>query len=193
MMAINLPENAPFCLSDESYLQVLLAAIVEQDQTAFAALYEHFADRVYGLVFTLLRQAELAEEITEDVFWQIWRQAPRFDPTRGSVVSWVLTIARSRALDALRKPNSFEEQSECAEPTGNADNPVDLLLAVEAGSRLHTALAGLEPVPRQLVTLAFLRGLSHDEIARHTGLPLGTVKSHIRRALLALKRSLGTD
>ncbi|MDD2724612.1 MAG: sigma-70 family RNA polymerase sigma factor [Methylovulum sp.] len=176
----------------EQQLQSLIERIMEQDQQAFAALYGQLLERVYGLALRITRHAQLAEEVTEDAFWQVWRQAPRFDAQRGGVVVWVMTIARSRALDALRRQDAVECE-EATETTNLAgDNPQDLLSATEESSRVHDALAQLDPLPRQLVALAFFRGLSHDEIARHMDLPLGTVKSHIRRALLSLKQTLAT-
>jgi len=137
------------------------------------------------------RNVQTAEEVTEDAFWQAWRQAPRFDSSRGTAVAWVMTIARSRALDALRRVDPAESLADEEDRRPDeAAGPEDLLAAAEAGSRLQLALQGLEPLPRQLVALAFFRGLSHEEIADHTGLPLGTVKSHIRRALGRLRESL---
>lgn len=190
--AIN-PFLPPQFNHDERRLLALIERIIDQDQRAFSEFYEQLVDRVYGLALRITRQVQLAEEVTEDVFWQVWRQAPRFDAERGSVIAWVITIARSRALDTLRKQDSavyVEENDEAGfDPLAN-DNPQDLLAAVEAGSLIHTALEQLEPLPRQLVALAFFRGLSHDEIARHMELPLGTVKSHIRRALQSLKQTL---
>lgn len=181
-------------LNDEALLQDLIARIVDRDQLAFSALYDLLLERVYGLVLRITRQVPFAEEVTEDTFWQIWRQAPRFDPGRGKVLAWVMTIARSRALDTLRHIAANECEENLAEREFSAtDNPHDLLAAVEEGSRIHEALTKIDPGARQLVALAFFRGYSHDEIAVHTGLPLGTVKSQIRRALLSLKQILTND
>lgn len=170
----------------------LLERIVDQDQLAFSTLYEIMLARVYSVAFRITRCIPTAEEVAEDTFWQVWRQAPRFDPLRGSAVAWILTIARSRALDALRQQDNpvadREDGVEWAAP--ETHNPIDLLAAVQEGSRLYAALATLEPATQQVLTLAFFRGLTHDEIARHSGLPLGTVKSLIRRALLHLKQTL---
>jgi len=179
---------------DEAALCALIGRIVDHDEAALAALYDGLVGRVYGLALRITRRVTLAEEVVQDVFWQVWRQAPRFDGERGSALAWVMTIARSRALDALRRldpeecelePETLELQEDPAAPA-----PVDLLSALEQGQSLHAALARLDPVPRQLLSLAFFRGLSHDEIAQHAGLPLGTVKSHIRRALASLRELL---
>ncbi len=181
----------------ERVLQAWIARVVEQDQAALGELYDHLVSQVYGLVIRVTRSASLAEEVVQDTFWQVWRQAPRFEPERGSVVSWIMTIARSRALDALRRVEIAETEldPEMAEaiPTSPSDSPFDLMEAIQEGSRLYLALAELETVPRQLLALAFFRGLSHEEIAVSSGLPLGTVKSHIRRALTQLKSTLASQ
>lgn len=180
--------------ADEAALRGWIAAIVARDEAALAALYEAMVGRVYGLSLRITRQVQMAEEAAEDTFWQVWRQAPRFDPARGSAVAWIMTIARSRALDALRRREPAEcvaDTDDLAEAGGEGEgDPQDLLCAVQQGTRLHAALDRLDPLPRQLVALAFFRGLSHEEIAVHTGLPLGTVKSHIRRALGRLRELL---
>ena len=181
-------------LADDARLQSWIARVVHQDQQALAELYEAMAGRTYGLALRITRHVQTAEEVTEDVFWQVWRQAPRFDAARGSVVTWILTIARSRALDALRRRDRAEPLDEegLAKLHGDGD-PEDLLAAVQREHRLHAALRDIDPLPRQLVALAFFRGLSHEEIASQMSLPLGTVKSHIRRTLLRLRQLLGAD
>ncbi|EXI73202.1 MAG TPA: sigma-70 family RNA polymerase sigma factor [Candidatus Accumulibacter phosphatis] len=180
--------------ADDSRLRAAVARIVRQDEQALGELYDALAGRVYGLALRIVRQVQTAEEVTEDTFWQIWRQAPRFDPLRGSVLAWVLTIARSRALDAVRRLDRAEPLDEERLATVAVDSdPQDLLQAVQQQHRLHAALGTLDALPRQLLALAFFRGLSHEEIASQMSMPLGTVKSHIRRALLRLRELLGTD
>jgi len=179
---------------EETQLRHWIDAIVDQDQAALACLYDALVHQVYGVALRITRQAELAEEVVQDTFWQIWRQAPRFDPVRGTVKAWVMTMARSRALDALRQlsdaQGELEQEQMEAIPGPDAETPHNLLQAVQQEGVLHQALAALEPLPRQLLALAFFRGLSHDEIAQCTGLPLGTVKSHIRRSLASLQPML---
>lgn len=175
----------------EPHLQAWIGQVVERDEEALSRLYDAMAGRIYGLALRLTRNAQTAEEVVEDTFWQVWRQAPRFDPGRGSAAAWMLNMTRSRALDALRRLGSLECDAAAGEHEADlAAGPEDLFAASEAGQQLESALAGLEPLPRQLVALAFFRGLSHEEIAVHTGLPLGTVKSHIRRALGRLRETL---
>ncbi len=178
----------------ETALCAWIGRVVNSDEAALASLYEAMIGRVYGLALRITRQVQLAEEVAEDTFWQIWRQAPRYDAGRGSAMAWIMTMARSRALDALRRrePAECEADIERMAESGSdvQAGPQDILEAVQQGSLLHAALARLDPLPRQLVALAFFRGLSHEEIADQTGIPLGTVKSHIRRALERLRRFL---
>ncbi|WP_445368433.1 RNA polymerase sigma factor [Methylomonas sp. BW4-1] len=195
---LNDDENLqPTTPADEALLREWLGRVVDQDQAALGKLYDTLVDQVYGLALRITRRAQCAEEVVQDTFWQIWRQAPRFDAERGSVKAWVMTMARSRALDALRQLDgnlSELEPEALVLIEAPADQmPPDLLSAVQQGHRLQIALAALDPLPRQLLSLAFFRGLSHDEIAVCSGLPLGTVKSHIRRALQTMQQFLTAD
>jgi RNA polymerase sigma factor (sigma-70 family) len=189
---------------DAAALAALIARIARQDEGALGELYDATVGRVYGMALRILRDEQGAEEVAEEVFFQVWRQAGRYDPARGRPLGWLLNLARSRALDQLRRR---DEALSHPDPTtlhgeeawGELDvfdgretrDPQDLLAATEAHHGLHRALAALEPVPRQMVALAFFRGLTHEEIAASTDLPLGTVKSHIRRSLTALRAALG--
>lgn len=183
--------------ASESQLQGWIQRVTRQDEAAFAALYEACVGRVYSIALRITRNAAQAEEVTEDTFWQTWREAPRFDPARGTALAWILTIARSRALDSLRArdPAELVEDVEALHEaqSGHQTGPQDLLGATQTDHALHQALAQLEAQPRQLIALAFFKGLTHDEIADQTGMPLGTVKSHIRRGLATLKTLLGND
>jgi RNA polymerase sigma-70 factor (ECF subfamily) len=192
---ITLPHGAGAARTDDTLLTTWLEAVADHDERALAALYEATFPRVYGLVLRITRRTALAEEATEDTYWQVWRQAPRFDATRGRALSWLLAMARSRAIDALRRDERFRHDELPEDDAGDAlahddTAPPDLLEATRTGSALHAALARLEAQPRQLVALAFLRGLTHDEIAAQCALPLGTVKSQIRRALITLRACL---
>lgn len=180
---------------DDARLQAWIAGIVDHDERALLALYEATLSRVYGLVLRLVRRAQLAEEVAEDVYYQVWRQAPRFDPARGRPLTWLLGMARSRAIDAIRREARFQHEAlddDTAAAAAPAAGSGDELLAVAQGhAELHRALLLLKAQPRQLVALAFFSGLSHEEIASQTQLPLGTVKSQIRRALITLRETLG--
>ena len=179
----------------EQQLAGWVEAIVDHDERALAALYDATFSRVFGLVRRIVRNTGMAEEVVEDAYFQVWRQAVRFDPARGSALTWLLAIARSRALDALRREACFRHEclGEDAGPElASSEPPADELLDLARHQAdLHQALLLLGAQPRQLVSLAFFRGLSHEEIAPQTRLPLGTVKSQIRRALQTLREILG--
>lgn len=174
-----------------------LAAMARRDEAALAAFYEATLSRVYGLALRITQSAADAEEAALDAYLQAWREAAAYRPDRGSPLGWLLTITRSRAIDRRRRRDRAESHPDPDilrgdDPTTTGD-PGDLLLASKVNGVLHAALTALPPLQRQLVALAFLRDLSHGEIAALTALPLGTVKSHLRRALHQLRGSLGVD
>jgi len=177
-------------------LVALIERIARQDEEALGALHDVVLGRVHGLVRRIVRDARCAEEVTEDVFFQIWRQADRYDATRGRPLAWILTIARTRALDSLRRadPATPHPDPDLLRDawTGEGDEVADTLGANREATHLHTAVKSLEPLPRQLLALAFFCGLTHEEIAARSDLPLGTVKSHIRRALVTLRDALAS-
>lgn len=181
--------------ASEPQLRAWLEAIVEQDERALAALYDATIARVFGMVQRIVRDASLAEEVVEDAYFQVWRQALRFDPARGNAMTWLLSMARSRALDALRREGRFVhdalEDDRRPEATSTEPMPDELLELARLHADLHQALTRLGAQPRQLVSMSFFRGLTHEEIATQMGLPLGTVKTQIRRALLSLRTALG--
>lgn len=178
----------------DARLAALIVRMAAGDETALAAFYDATLGKVYGLALRITARADAAEDVAAEVYHQAWRQADRFDAARGRALAWLLTMARSRALDSLRRRDeavSHPEPETLAGPqTDPHTNPLDLLLGVERDSALHGALARVSPVQRQLLALAFYRDLSHQEIAGHAGLPLGTVKTHIRKGLLALQAAL---
>lgn len=181
-------------------LGATIAAVASGDQKAFERLYEATVARVFALARRICVDPALAEEVTEDVYVRAWRDAGRFDATRGVPIAWLLVMARTRALDARRRldpalthpePQSLvDETSPHADSGAGAQDPLDLLDALRRESRTRAALATLPAGDRQMVALAFLRGLTHAEIAAATRLPLGTVKTAIRRALLLLREQL---
>ncbi|MEN9628531.1 MAG: hypothetical protein RJA10_1758 [Pseudomonadota bacterium] len=187
----------PRVAASDAQLAAWIEAVVDRDERALAALYDATVQRVFGLALRIVRQPATAEEVVEDVYFQVWRQALRFDPARGKALTWLLAIARSRALDALRRGARFQHASmdadHAADVASEAPPADEMLDLARSRADLHKALVLLGAQPRQLVSLAFLRGLSHEEIAEQTRLPLGTVKSQIRRALLQLRQTLGDD
>ena len=198
MCTENMTVNADVALvtvdSNERDRQMWLAAIAERNESALAALYDSTISRVYGVALRITGRTDSAEEVAADVYMQVWREAGNYNASKAKTLTWLLMICRSRALDLLRRRDIAESHPEPetlnfdAQLGGN--DPVDLLVAIERDSAVHHALEGLTPVQRQLLSLAFFKGLSHQEIADHAKLPLGSVKSHIRKALLALQQTL---
>ena len=177
-------------------LQPLVKAIAQGETAALASLYDATVGKVVAVARAVLHNVEDAEEVTCDVYTQVWRTAHHFDAIQGSVQGWLLTIARNRSIDMLRQRQSRQrafaaEQAPKETPDERVlGNPEDVLGLFQSGMMVHTVLAALSPLRRELVGMAFFRGLSHAQIAAETGLPLGTVKAHIRRALDALRESL---
>lgn len=174
-----------------------ITAMAGGDELALGQLYDATLGKVYGLALRISGKPESAEEIVSDVYLQAFREAARFDAQRGVVLAWLMMMTRSRALDHLRRRDIAESHPEPhslhPERHIGENNPLDGLLELESKGRLKAALDKLAPLQRQMLALSFFRDLSHQEIAGHTGMPLGTVKSHIRRALEKLKPFLESD
>jgi RNA polymerase sigma-70 factor (ECF subfamily) len=178
----------------DQHLAALLAAAARGDSAAFEAFYDATAGYARALARRLLHGADL-EDLLADAFFEAWRGAARFDAGRGSAVTWLLTIVKSRALDLLRHqaahPSVGGQAGDPAETAADAHaDPAEALWQQQAGSRLHGALQGLSAAERWVLGLAYFRELSHSEIAQCTGLPLGTVKSHVLRAQHKLRAAL---
>ncbi len=178
----------------DAALAALIRRMSAADEPAFAAFYDATLGKVYGLALRITGRPDAAEDVVAEVYHQAWRQAASYDPARGRPLTWLLTLTQSRALDNLRRrdaADSHPEPETLAEAQTDAtSDPLDLLLTLERDSAIHGALARIVPIQRQLLALAFYRDLSHREIADHAHLPLGTVKTHIRKALLALHSAL---
>jgi RNA polymerase sigma-70 factor, ECF subfamily len=168
------------------------------DRSALSPLYDATIDRVHALVLRVLGNRSDAEEAVCDSYRQAWEQAHRYDPARGSVMAWLSVIAHSRAQD-LRRRRAIQSNFECPqsqEATIDHADPdalpiVDMLDSMSQGGAVRRALSELSSEQRRLIQLAFVEDLSHAEIAERTCLPLGTVKSNIRRGLLRLRERLG--
>lgn len=172
----------------------LVRRLLQRDVSAFEDLYDRHSRIVYALVLRILQQAPTAEEVVQDVFLQLWRNARQYDANRGPFVPWLLTLARNRALDHLRlkseRQRRREEQSDELPPVGAAPEYEKALDAKRRAERVRAAMASLSPQQRKAIELAYFEGLSHSEIAAKLKEPLGTVKSWIRNGLLRLKEGL---
>jgi RNA polymerase sigma-70 factor (ECF subfamily) len=180
-------------VAPDSDLTGLLQRVSRRDPAALHSLYRATSAKLYGLAHAMLGNTADAEEVVCDSYVQAWRSAAHFDPGRGSVLAWLLMMCRSRALDLLRQRRSRAAAesavSRCAEE-GRESAPEELLDQAQSGAAVHQALGALSPLRRQLVALAFFRGLSHQEIAQAVRLPIGTVKSHLRRSLQGMRAVL---
>jgi RNA polymerase sigma-70 factor (ECF subfamily) len=173
-------------------LDRLVTGMQSGQQAALRALYLATVGKVYALALAILRSEADAEEVAADTYAQAWSTAASFDPARANALGWLLMICRSRAIDRRRQRRApTVDLAEIAEPPADDSSPEELLSLLQEGSLVRAALGGLSPERRRLVTMAFLQDMSHQEIADATGLPLGTVKSHLRRALTDLRAALG--
>ncbi len=169
----------------------LLQAVAQKDRAAFERLYDETVQNIYGLAYRITQKPEMAEEIVNDVYLQVWQQADRFDSQRGSVIAWMTITCRSRALDALRrqKPDQQLQPLISEEQKSNDEQPLqDLISATQNHTLIHHFLQQLDQEQRQLLALAYFRDYSHQELADFTKMPLGTVKSKLRRTLNTLNQ-----
>jgi RNA polymerase sigma-70 factor (ECF subfamily) len=178
----------------ETELRVSDAALVERimrrDESALAALYDRYAGMLSSLLNRILRDSQAAEEILQDIFFQLWRTPSRFDASRGSLPAWLTVIARNRAISRLRRHNPAAGDPLPESAVISSFNFESAVSQRELLARVKSVLQGLPEEQRAAVDLAYFAGLTHSEIAQHTGDPLGTVKTRLRSALETLKRTL---
>lgn len=168
----------------------LIERIVARDETALAHLYDRYARMLTSMLNRILRDTQAAEEILQDIFYQLWCTASRFDASRGSLPGWLLVIGRNRAISRLRhhNPAAGEELLE-----NTAVLPIMLETEIAQQQLLGRVKGALESLPKEqraAIELAYFEGMTHSEIARRTGDPLGTVKTRLRSAMETLKRNL---
>jgi len=174
-------------------LDQLVEGMLRGNERSLEQLYDATVGKLYALASAMLRSVEDAEEVVCMTYAYAWTNASRYDAARGNVLGWLLMLCRSRALDRLRQRQASVVTADSAsleDMEAEGDRPDDILSLMQQRSGVHAALAQLSPERRRLVALAFLQGMSHQEIAQATGLALGTVKSHLRRALTQLREQL---
>jgi RNA polymerase sigma-70 factor, ECF subfamily len=186
---------AVFTPSDSSD-PALMRRLLQRDVGAFEELYDRHSRLVYALVLRILQQAATAEEVVQDVFLQLWRNTALYDGSRGPFVPWLLTVARSRALDQLRlkseRQRRREDQTDELPPLVAIPDFEGSLDEKRRATRVRELMNSLHPQQRRAIELAYFEGLSHSEIANALKEPLGTVKSWIRNGLSRLKEGLQT-
>ncbi len=173
----------------------LIEAMARGEQAALSELYGLTVRKLVGMARRILEDPADVDEVVCDSYLQAWRTAGQYRGDRGGVVAWLMIICRNRAIDRFRNIGA----GSCGRPTGHGESdtppeathmPLDLLLTLEQDHAVHRAVAELSPLRRELLALAFFRGWTHPEIAADTRLALGTVKSHLRRAMQVLRERL---
>jgi RNA polymerase sigma-70 factor (ECF subfamily) len=185
-----MPPTAPAADADDD--AALVRRMAAGDADAVGPFYDRWSAAVQAVALAIVRERPEAEDVVEETFWQAWRQAARFDPRRGTVSAWLLTIARSRAMDQARvlvrrRETSVDEAG--ATPTP-APDPAEHAAASERRSAVADALGVLPEPQREVIEMAYFGGLSQSEIAACTGQPLGTVKTRARLAMQKLRERL---
>lgn len=178
-------------------LAAWIRQMAAQDERAFAELYDATSASVFGLLLRILKDPTKAEEVAQEVYLQLWRKAGDFDPARGTAWSWIVVTARSRAIDLARSEKSYGsalselEVRPTAQPLGNPQpSPVRAADLAEQRDLVRDAMEELSEPQRETIEAVFFEGWSHREIAKRTGVPLGTVKGRVRGALATLERVL---
>ena len=170
----------------------LVHAIARGDERALASLYDRYSPILFGLLLRILKDRPEAEDVLQEVFLQIWQRASSFDAERGRPFTWLVTLARSRAIDRLRAVRSRERTAlasaaEAVEPLADAS---DDAVRSEQGEAVRGALAAIPEEQRRALLLAYFEGLSQTEIAARLGQPLGTVKTRMRSGMMKLRELL---
>ena len=165
------------------------------DPTALEVIYDRYAGLVYGLAFKALRNAEDAQDLTQEIFLSLYRQSSSYDPARGGLSGFLATMTRTRAIDRLRgrgrKVRLLEDLHRASVPTSLPFNPLEQISMVQCTDRVRAALAQLPENQRRVLEMAYYRGLTQSEIAADLDASLGTVKSWVRRGLMTLEHALG--
>jgi RNA polymerase sigma-70 factor, ECF subfamily len=173
-------------------LPALLADCATGDQAAFDRLYRLTAPKLFALAIRILQRRDIAEEVLQESFVRIWRNAQAYEAAKAHAMTWMSTIVRNTALDWLRRPNleSPLDLTEGADPPDEAPLPMASLQLKEEENALHNCIKELGAPERQCIALAYFRGLSNSELAEQLSVPLGTIKSWIRRSMMRLRECL---
>ncbi len=180
----------------------LMAALAGGDHDALSVLYDKYAGVMLALCRRILRDATEAEQLLLDVFTEVWQRADRYDETRATPLTYLLTLCRSRAIDRCRSRrskhgkwavNDFTTDNTMESVVAPGQQPAEAVSTGEQGRLIRRAMGTLTDIQRKVLELAYFDGLSQSEIAEATGIPLGTVKSHVRMALIQLRQKLRNE
>jgi RNA polymerase sigma-70 factor, ECF subfamily len=171
----------------------LLGAVAKGDEAAFERLYTETRAKLYGVLLRILGRPALAEEVMQETYLKVWKMADQFDPAVASPITWMVAIARNRAIDIVRKRGeaSIEEEPEALEVAGEAPPPLARREMTEELKRLLTCLGRLDPEKQRIVLLAYYSGWSRDQLAQKLDIPANTIKTWLRRSLLEIRECMG--
>jgi len=188
------PEGAGVAATSPEGLAELLRRSARGDEQAFAALYDATSARAHGLVLRVIRDPAQAEEVTQEVFLQVWRTASRYDESKGSALSWLMTLAHRRAVDRVRAAEAVSRQDTSYHQNTHTvahDATAEAAEASMEARRVRSALSELTVVQREAIELAYFGGYTHTEVATMLDLPVGTAKTRIRDGLIRLRDAMG--
>lgn len=177
-------------------LDAILSRVGVGDTDAFSALYDRVSPVVFGLVMRVVRDRTIAEEVAQEVMVEVWRNAPRYESSKGSPLAWIGTIAHRRAVDRVRSEEASRRRTEKVasetQPTP-FDSVSETVIDLQEQEQVRIGLAALNPSQRQAIELAYYGSLTYREVAENLGVPLGTIKTRIRDGLLKLAEALGAE
>ncbi len=178
--------------SEIKYLEEELVILLQQkNQQAFSYLYDHYAAALNAVIFRLVEDRELAEDILQEAFIKIWNNFHSYDKSKGRLYTWMLNLTRNLSIDTLRS-KSFKKQQKILDDENSVNNIKDANSGIEKfdGIGLSKQLDFLKPDQKQIIDLAYFNGFTQDEISKNLGIPLGTVKTKMRSAILELRKKM---
>jgi RNA polymerase sigma-70 factor (ECF subfamily) len=172
----------------------LLAAVAKGDEAAFERLYAATRAKLYGVVLRILRRSDLANEVLQETYLKVWNSAGQFDPARASPITWMVAIARNRAIDLIRKKTetSIEEEPEVMAVAGESSDPLARREMTEELKRLLACMGRLDEERRRMVLLAYYTGNTREQLAQQFDKPVNTIKTWLRRSLAEIRECLGS-
>jgi RNA polymerase sigma-70 factor, ECF subfamily len=174
-------------------LSSLLASVARRDEAAFERLYEATSAKLFGVVLRILKRQDLAEEVIQDAYVKIWNSAGQFNPSLSSPITWMVSIARNRAIDIVRKRSeiSIEEEPAAMDVASDMPDPLARKDMTEELQRIFDCVGKLEPQRQRLVLLAYYNGWSREQLSRKFDTPLNTIKTWLRRSMVEIRECLG--